>query len=177
MRLRSGHSTNGVLVLVKPVAKPTAKPVTPALVKTIDMPNPIPKPNSKKTAKQAELPKVDMIKMQSNEYKAEMLTSKTKFASDKTFIGSVIYFGEIFEINIKHFDNLKSYDPKGGLSQLVLSRVKHWFDNIGKKIISHILDNDLGDAEKVFAEIRKTNASGETLIKKLEDDKFRGVSV
>jgi hypothetical protein len=87
------------------------------------------------------------------------------------FIGSITYFGRIFALIGDNFSLVASpeFDVSGRFKATALQKIQYWRNEIGAKVLKHLLEDEVFDTENIRAVVGKTNAAVEAVAKQFEN--------
>jgi hypothetical protein len=86
------------------------------------------------------------------------------------FIGNITYFGNIFGLIEDNFSLVASprFDVLGRFKTITIEKIHYWRKEIGDKVLKHLLEDEVFDAENIRAALAKTNAAVEAVAKQFE---------
>ena len=90
---------------------------------------------------------------------------------NQNFIGSIIYYGNLFGLILDNFSLIVSsrFDVSGRFKSTVREKIDHWRKEISIAALKHLLEDEVFDVENIRAAIAKTNIAVEAVAKQFED--------
>jgi hypothetical protein len=107
----------------------------------------------------------------------DVFTAKFKSCAEEyslpgndNFIGNITYFGNIFGLIHDNFSLISSprFDVLGRFKTITIQKIHYWRKEIGDKVLKHLLEDEVFDAENIRAVVAKTNTAVEAVAKQFE---------